>query len=318
LRLEFKGEKQHRIWCRPSSPPFNAIRLLPAPFNQTLANSYFADSYQEELVQSYLDNINLLYVAFTRPKSNLIIFSQSPSSSSKKGEKETKENICKTISDLLFKGLDIMKWQPAGTLCPYEAPLSEKNTTPLLRSGSDRFVSFKSFSRTAHFRQSTHSSAFSNGYGVKGFHTPYIDEGKLMHRLFSDIRTNEEIPQAVAKLVYEGLISSDQEEEMQAFIRQAISSSGVSRWFTGDCTLFNECSILYRNTAGEIVQKRPDRVMLKDGIVEVVDFKFGKPQTSHHHQVKKYIDLLRQMGYPVVTGYLWYVKEGTVETVWTD
>ena len=38
--------------------------------------------------------------------------------------------------------------------------------------------------------------------------------------------------------------------------------------------------------------RRPDRVMMKDGEVIVVDFKFGKKRKTYNKQVKEYMDLL--------------------------
>ena len=53
--------------------------------------------------------------------------------------------------------------------------------------------------------------------------------------------------------------------------------------------------------------RRPDRVMMKDGEVIVVDFKFGKKRKAYNTQVKEYMDLLSDMGYENIRGYLWYV-----------
>lgn len=39
--------------------------------------------------------------------------------------------------------------------------------------------------------------------------------------------------------------------------------------------------------------RRPDRVMMKDGEVIVVDFKFGKKRKAYNKQVKEYMDYYR-------------------------
>jgi hypothetical protein len=42
--------------------------------------------------------------------------------------------------------------------------------------------------------------------------------------------------------------------------------------------------------------------------VEVIDYKFGdKEEERYVRQVKTYCNLLQQMGYNRVKGYLWYV-----------
>ena len=55
---------------------------------------------------------------------------------------------------------------------------------------------------------------------------------------------------------------------------------------------------------------------MKDGKeTVVVDFKFGKPKEEHQEQVRGYMDLLREMGYQNITGYLWYVYPNKVVEV---
>ena len=61
--------------------------------------------------------------------------------------------------------------------------------------------------------------------------------------------------------------------------------------------------------------RRPDRVMMKDDQVVVVDFKFGKENPKYNKQVKGYMQLLTKMGYKNITGYLWYVDEEKIEKV---
>ena len=59
----------------------------------------------------------------------------------------------------------------------------------------------------------------------------------------------------------------------------------------------------------------PVRVMMKDGEVIVVDFKFGKKRKAYNKQVKEYMDLLSDMGYEHIRGYLWYVFNNELEEI---
>ena len=86
--------------------------------------------------------------------------------------------------------------------------------------------------------------------------------------------------------------------------------------YVGTWRLFNECDIIWKEN-GELRTRRPDRVMMKDGRMVVVDFKFGKPSKKYNRQVKDYMQLLTRMGYDPkqMEGYLWYVTEGRTEKV---
>ena len=89
--------------------------------------------------------------------------------------------------------------------------------------------------------------------------------------------------------------------------------SGGRHWFDGSYRVMNEASIVTEQ--GEIY--RPDRVLIApDGSrVIVIDYKFGHVRTAHKSQVRHYVDLMRQMGYPSVEGWLWYVSAGEVVRV---
>ena len=46
-----------------------------------------------------------------------------------------------------------------------------------------------------------------------------------------------------------------------------------------------------------------------------MDYKFGKEEPSYRTQVRRYMDLLRAMGYEQVLGYLCYLQEEGVKIV---
>ena len=95
----------------------------------------------------------------------------------------------------------------------------------------------------------------------------------------------------------------------------ALGNPKVKDWYSGEWELYNECSIIYTDDEGIMQTRRPDRVMMKDGQVIVVDFKFGKPKDGYRQQVSEYMDLLSAMGYEQIKGYLWYVFANELEEV---
>jgi hypothetical protein len=68
---------------------------------------------------------------------------------------------------------------------------------------------------------------------------------------------------------------------------------------------------------GRLQTRRPDRVMMRDGQVVVVDFKFGHPHPRYATQVSEYMSLLARTGIDrsAITGYLWYVDQNLVTPV---
>ena len=72
----------HLVWCPvperyENLEPFNQLCLTPVNFSKNMNDSIYQDSYQEERLQLWVDNLNLLYVAFTRACKNLIVWAKS-------------------------------------------------------------------------------------------------------------------------------------------------------------------------------------------------------------------------------------------------
>ena len=105
----------------------------------------------------------------------------------------------------------------------------------------------------------------------------------------------------------EGYLASEKQyNRIKKLLENALSNPEVQSWFSGEYKLYNESTILINGD--EKKTRRPDRVMIKDNKAIVVDYKFARENDEHDKQVKRYMQLLQQMGYTDVTGYLWYIK----------
>jgi len=132
-----------------------------------------------------------------------------------------------------------------------------------------------------------------------------IHQGNLMHELFSRIRSTADIDKAIEAIRREGMVETADAEKLKGEISRLIQDSDVMEWFDGSWKVIAEQDIL----TPEGTLKRPDRVMLKDEQVIVVDYKFGRQQSaSHRSQVKKYTLMLEEMSYGEVKGFIWYVN----------
>lgn len=304
-------ERISHVWCSPEQSPFNALDLVPVNYGSAMDESIYHNDYLKERLQLWVDNLNLLYVAFTRPKANFIVW----------GKLEKAEG---SVSDLLKQSIGstpcTCKEDEAGNLI-YEygdiLPSKEVDekvvTNKLLVKPQGLPVQMESLETAVVFKQSNRSADFING--EEEDRSKYIHQGELLHQLFAYIRTAEDIPMALTRLRMEGVITSDsQEKEIEKLTGWALKHPMVKEWFSGNWELYNECAIIYTEK-GELQTRRPDRVMMKDGQVVVVDFKFGKKQSAYHKQVRDYMSLLASMGYAHIRGYLWYVFNNELEEV---
>ncbi|NDV82738.1 exodeoxyribonuclease V subunit beta [Bacteroides sp. 51] len=296
------------VWCSPTKAPYDHIDIVPINYSSLMAESVYRDDYLHERLQLWVDNLNLLYVAFTRAGKNLIVWS-------KKGQKGT-------MSELLSNALPRvaqkagMQWDEdepfeQGELCSSKAEDEKTVTNKLLQKPEKLPVKMKSARHDIKFRQSNRSADFIRGIAEEDSYHRLIDRGSLLHTLFSAIQTEADIEPAIEQLIFEGIIGDkEMEEEVRAVTTKAFANPQIKEWYSGEWRLFNECAIIYKEN-GRTQLRRPDRVMMNNERVIIVDFKFGKEDKRYERQVQQYMNLLTRMGYQNIEGYLWYAGEGS-------
>ena len=135
-----------------------------------------------------------------------------------------------------------------------------------------------------------------------------INYGKLMHEIFEGIRTPADIERAVRKMVLEGKVSEADSEDLHKRIGSLLSSPGVASWFEPGAEILTETGILM--PSGHT--RRPDRVIIRDGRVTIVDFKFGDESPAYLDQISQYRRLMKEMGYSVTEACIWYVDKNKI------
>lgn len=325
----------HMLWCRineedADKEPFCELDLTPVNYSSAMAESYFSDSYREERLQLWVDNLNLLYVAFTRACKNLIVW--------------CKDEQKDTVSKLLRESIDCMKEikmtcnmpeldeedeenkeendEPIvyeyGEICISGEKKKSDSTNRLVAIPDAVNVKIESLETEIDFKQSNRSADFIRGDEdeEENLRSQYIRQGQLLHTLFASIDTKEDLTAAIERLLFEGVIeSAEKAQEIYEIAERALNLDEVKDWYSGEWTLYNECSIIYNDEQGKMQTRRPDRVMMKGKEVIVVDFKFGKKKPEYSTQVREYMSLLSEMGYTDIKGYIWYVYSGELENV---
>lgn len=311
--LETERGIPHLVWCSPEEEPFNELNILPVSYSKAMQASVFQKEFREEQLQLWVDNLNLLYVAFTRACKNLIIWS-TPQASRTVAELLLKSLGC--ISGLSEEELTETPYE-CGELCLSEEKTAQAQGNRLNAAPQPITLHMESLEPDIEFRQSNRSADFIQD-DEEDKSAEYIRQGELLHRLFSSIRIASDLPGAIEELMWEGILESEEKaEQIGKLAEWALRNPQVKGWYEEGWELYNECSILYHEN-GVMQTRRPDRVMIKDGKVVVVDFKFGKKKDVYRKQVEEYMQLLGAMGYTDIKGYLWYVFANELDEVTTN
>ena len=300
------SKKLNILWCPTNNTPYQQFPVLPVKVTKGLQNSYFAESYYTEMMLSYIDNLNVLYVAQTRAIQGLYLFT--------KNEQKLPVQSVSHLFNMVFINDNQQKILPdikseniytTGILTPKAetelSPNHEVNLSLKVKSQSNIGESLRLKRNYIDFLDETESER-----------TIHINEGKLIHELFSFIETRSDVESAMQRMILEGKISADQTKELLYSVKVLMDNPLAIEWFDGSCKVLNETTIIQPG----FNLLRPDRVMIQNGRVIIVDYKSTAIVNSNHqHQVQSYMKTIENMGYTQVDGYVWYLKSNRILNV---
>lgn len=306
--------------------PLTALDSFPVRWKKTMAESFFSEEYYRELVHSHVDNINLLYVALTRAVEALYIFIPTQQRGANVGGLLLQGIECDgaaarlgdttgshTVSETgqVFEFGTVTGPEPEEKRSDEEEPplhtvLEEYTTTApelKLRLASDRY-----------FEEDEEVELTPRNLGI------------LMHRIFENAVSREEIEANIGHAVTDGDLSADEARTLRDAIERQLRQPLAAGWFDGSWNVVrNENEIIVPHNApihrsrreeGRTAIRRPDRVMVRGDRAVVVDYKFGRiVKPEHRRQIEEYMMLLRDIGYRQTEGYLWYVRLGQIVRV---
>lgn len=315
---DWRLERVDTIWCEPQEEPFSQLPVVPVDYSQKMLGTIYEKDYQNEHLQLTVDNLNLLYVAFTRACKNLFVIG-------KRNAGKTRSALIEhvlpelTLDGAVLDGIEDQNTDVSFSYGMLYTDQEEKRRTTenvFLQSSDQIPVEMAVFGNKTEFRQSNKSREFvetDDETAQQG----YIKTGSILHYVFSTIRTTEDVPEALRQLEQEGVLYDEEitVAKLSSLLTKRFAAPRVKEWFSSKWTLYNECSIIYTDEHGEVCERRPDRVMSDGNRMIVVDFKFGHPRPEYQEQVREYMTLLKQMGHQQVEGYLWYVYSNQIEPV---
>ncbi len=252
------------------------------PVQKALAETELKTIYEEEKQKTFLDNLNFLYVALTRAKDRLYLFSQLT-----KSEPDPRSSIAGLLVHHL-KG---------GRIWP-DINMSYEFGTKARKSETKSDVSRK------YELENFYSTTWRSKIIIK-FHSEKTDWGNLVHDVLARIKSPKDDRQALDDMVLEGVLSEDSRSKLEAHIRRLLERKDVLPFFEEDLDVKTEAEIILPDHS----LIRLDRIVFKKDLTTILDFKTGSEEPDHHLQLKKYRTAVADLGYPNVEAYLIYTDE---------
>lgn len=292
--LDIYREQDSKVWYPIDENEYNGFSEAFLHFNKDIEcyGGIGEQIWNERRAQLELDNINLLYVALTRPKEQLYIISKKKISS--KGEENNNFFSGFFIGYLKHIG----KWQEDTVDYEFGTEIKKSEESELKETDVLNFISS---SRTDH----NLSVLTKAGYLWDTQQKEAIEKGNLIHLVLSKISYKSDIEIVFQELFLEGVISKAQEEELKPLVINLITTSELAMYFEESFEVHNERSILSKNGAMLI----PDRIVVASSKATVIDYKTGLYDVKHEKQVNRYADALLDMDFEIDKKLLVYLSE---------
>ncbi len=277
--------------------------VVPLTHQSLLKNSHFSGAYDEEVRLSYLDSLNMLYVAFTRAEEALFGFGTYSISKSKKEISPTRTgNLLYSLFSGGFKFLEdsSSSWNPDTLTFAWgdwtKAKKPEKVEVSAVPSLRWDCMDWKSKLQT---------KAYPWDFSPEGIRArEQRDFGVIVHAILAEARGWEDASRLVKEYFQEGRLDLETAAQVKMKLDQVFANLEVRKWFDSNFSSLSEQGILLPGGT----QKRPDRILIGKDEAIVIDFKTGIKRESHADQVYEYMSLVKTLTQLPVKGYLCYLE----------
>ena len=283
-------KKTTDIWVD-TSAYFN--KQLPSALingNKQLEQSYFSSQYQKEKEMSLLDSLNKLYVAMTRPKERLYIFSKYfPDKLSddfrKKGD----------LNSFLYAYDDNFPIEIGDADMMHESSDKIENSFLVTKRKKLDWKEVISLKHTA-----------EEIWDIESVNAKR-DWGKLLHLVLSEIHYLEQKEKVVENFYKLGRCSKEDADRLKITIDQLLSNKNIAPYFDKNWKVKTEKEILMENGRTYI----PDRLLFAKNTDEVIviDYKTGGKRKKDISQITEYASALQAMGYKNTKRVLVYITD---------
>ena len=294
--LDIYKEVEPKEWFPLDQEQFNGFTKTLLNFNKDFEEFGTTGEtiYNQHRSEQELDNINLLYVALTRPIEQLYIIS--------KKENPVKGIITQnTYSGLLTNYLiDNSLWNDAQLEYSFGKVERESQHEDKVENTqeTDQFISVSKLDHNIKI-------ITKSGYLWDTEQENAIEKGNLIHDIMSQIHTIEDVQQVIFGYIQQGSINKQQAQILTHTINGIINTPEVNPYFTNQYTIYNERDIITKT--GNII--RPDRLAIKDNEAVIIDYKTGLPNPKYQQQLEEYSDILKEMNFTVKKKILIYVND---------
>lgn len=294
------------IWIEPSKLGFEPIpNIEKVQFDITKESASWTPQTkaisEQEKMKVRLDNMNISYVAFTRPTQRLYILSQ-----------QAKDEGHNPLNGFVQKHPERRVEQPENTpsSAVYRWGNPDLPAAKQKKEASSRNTVFHDSRSCDWFEKISIDPNPSMFWISKEDRMKPQEWGDFVHQVLSEIPHASDMDQALNPYLDAGVIDQATAASLKTVFEQMIHHPMIHRAFDPEAKVKNECEILSKDYG----ILRPDRYAELPESIYLLDYKTGKPSEKHHQQLQRYGSVLKKMVLKDIQAYLVYLGEN-VEVV---
>lgn len=300
--LDHDNWQSPNLWVKCNEKPFAEAGYLPVKYSKVLEETYFREDYSDERTRSYLDNLNLLYVAFTRAEKGLIVMAPHPEI---RGAKST---VAGVLHDSIVSSDELKSKLNEDSVLQLGVIEAESVST----QSSDNYLSLPEYIATSWREKLVIKQSGATFFEeTESEQRLKINYGIHMHAVLSRMKYADELSAMLDQLILEGMITGHDKAPLENQLRDLLAIPEVDSWFSRQWNVRTEVPVLMPGKG----ESRLDRLIYMEKNAIVIDFKTGEPKRDDNRQVLEYMSTLRQMNFINVEGYLLYLRSKDVVQV---
>lgn len=277
------------LWVDLEKNNFNTeIDLALLPTKTQVAETDFAPQYEEEKHKTFLDNLNILYVALTRPQERLYIISK---------RSKDLQNSTGGLLRMFLQNAPFFQEEKR----IYQFGIPNKKVENLEIEPETKNKTIEAFISNNWKNLIPISDRTSRLWEKKQENLDQV-KAQLLYQALPNVKYLEDVEAAMNALKYEGLIDFQEQKTLEKSLEKLLNQAELKPYFQTGLKVKTDATILLPD--GDNYQ--PNRVVFKDNTITIVDFKIGK-KDSDLEKTKSYRLVLNAMGYVNIEQILVYL-----------
>ncbi|BAV94283.1 UvrD-helicase domain-containing protein [Ichthyobacterium seriolicida] len=248
----------------------------------------YSENHQMIKQNVFFDNLNLLYVAFTRAQEHLYLFTNT-----------TKKKNIDDISDVSHIMELFLKGRSSYELGVQKCFSNKKNDHKSTYTVEN--IVFNNWRKRDQLSIEVQAQK-------RWIDNPKTLFGNTIHDILSKIESEKDLKKVLINTLNEGIINYKEKNQLHRLIEGIVNHKKIKPFFSSDVYTINERDIVLED--GKVL--RPDRVVVfPDKSIGILDFKTGEKKDEDKIQIKQYISTLKRLErLESIKAFLVYTKNG--------